>query len=61
MTEQDLKVLKELNGDTCDGMSECDDLTLTLARLKKLGYVSSGGYPYVTEDGKEYLHERSGI
>ena len=61
MTEQDLKVLKELNGDTCDGMSECDDLALTLARLKKEGYVSSGVYPYVTEDGKEYIRERSSI
>ena len=58
MTEQDLKVLKELNGDTCDGMSECDDLTLTLARLKKVGYVSSGVYPYVTECGKEYLRDQ---
>ena len=61
MTEQDLKVLKELNGDTCDGMSECDDLALTLVRLKKEGYVSAGGYPYVTEYGKEYLNARNSL
>ena len=58
MTEQDLKVLKELNGDTKNGMSQSDELVKSLVKLRKMGYISSGGYPYVTEDGKEYLREQ---
>jgi len=55
LTEYDIQVLRELNGEKVEGLCWGAAMSVTCSYLKKLGFAQ-GTYE-ITEKGKNYLKE----
>ena len=55
LTDYETKVLKEFNGESQDLVTG-NAVNSAVKKLKDMGYLSGGTFPYITYEGKEVLY-----
>ena len=55
LSDYELKVLKECNGEVQDGIIWGAAMSITIEFLQRLGFITIGSPTIITDKGKEYL------